>query len=417
MNKFPAVALQKEMKPGMYADGGGLYLQVTKSGAKSWIFRFMLHGKAREMGLGPLHTVTLAEARTKARDCHKQRLEGIDPIEVRRERRTKERLAAATAMTFKECADAYIKAHRAGWKNTKHAKQWSSTLAAYVYPIFGDLPVQAVDTRLVMRALEPIWNEKPETASRVRGRTEAVLDWATARGYRQGENPARWRGHLDHLFPARSKVAKGRHFPALPYAELSSFMEVLRKRGSTAARALELTILCAVRTGDVIGSDRDDKPPMRWSHVNLEDRVWTIPSTKTETEHRVPLSDAATKLLEESQKSGTGGIVFPGTRAGKPLSNMAMTKVIRDMNEDRTAQGLPRFKDPRQNGRDVTVHGFRSSFRDWAAESTGFPAEVVEMALAHTIGDKVEAAYRRGDLFRKRRQLMDAWARYCVGRA
>jgi integrase len=367
------------------------------------------------MGLGPLHTYTLAEARTKARECRKQRLEGIDPIELRKASRTKERLAAATAMTFKQCAEAYIKAHKTGWKNTKHAKQWPSTLAAYVYKIFGDLPVQAVDTGLVMKALEPIWNEKPETASRVRGRIEAVLDWATVRGYRKGENPARWRGHLDHLLPARSKVAKAQHFPALPYAELPAFMEALRKRSGTAARALELTILCAVRTGDVIGNNRDDKPPMKWAHVNLEDRVWTIPSTKTETEHRVPLSDAVIKLLGERKQTGSGGIVLPGTRVGKPLSNMAMTKGIRDINEARKAQGLPPFVDPKQNGRDVTVHGFRSSFRDWAAESTGFPAEVVEMALAHTIGDKVEAAYRRGDLFHKRRQLMDAWARYCAG--
>src|SRR5271166_5536956 len=249
--RLSAVVLPK-LKPGLHSDGGGLYLQV-KGGARTWIFRFMLHGRAREMGLGPLHTVTLAEARDKARQCRKLLLEGVDPIEARKVKQAEARLAMATAMTFQECAERYIEAHKAGWKNPKHAKQWPSTLETYVYPVLGALPVQAVDVGLVMKVLEPIWESKPETASRVRGRIETVLAWATARGYRQGENPARWRGHLDKLLPARSKVRKVEHHAALAYADMGNFVAALHQQEGVAARALEFLILTATRTGEVIG--------------------------------------------------------------------------------------------------------------------------------------------------------------------
>jgi integrase len=419
VGKLTALKVARELPAGMYADGAGLYLQVTSAGAKSWIYRFSLNGKAREMGLGSLSAISLADARLEAGKCRRLRQDGRDPIEARKAERAQRALDAAKALTFSEAAASYVAAHRAGWKNAKHAAQWESTLATYAAPVIGKLSVQAVDTDLVLKVLEPIWKTKPETAVRVRGRIEAILDWAKVRGLRQGENPARWRGHLDHLLPARSKVRKVRPHPALPYAEVGTFMADLRSRSGIAARALELVILCAARTGDIIGNDRDDKPPMQWSHVDLAQRVWTIPSTKTDTEHRVPLSDAAVALLREMKTLELGEVVFPGeaTRrkpaARPPLSNMAMTTVIRRMNEERVARKVPRYVDPKQGNRDITVHGFRSTFRDWAAERTNFPSEVVEMSLAHAVGDKVEAAYRRGDLFDKRRQLMAEWATYC----
>jgi integrase len=403
-------------KPGMHADGSGLYLQVTDNGA-SWILRYMLGGRAREMGLGPLALFGLQEARAKALDARRLRHGGIDPIEARKAARLRLRLDAAKAMTFKQCAEAFIKAHRAGWHNGKHAAQWEATLATYAEPIIGALPVPAIDTALVLKVIEPIWTTKPETASRVCGRIESILDWAKVRGYRTGENPARWRGHLDKLLPSRSKVRRVKPHPALPFAETGTFMSDLASREGIAARALSFTILCAVRTGDIIGSDREEKPPMKWSHVDFSQRVWTIPSTKTDKAHRVPLSYTAVSLLKEMKALELGDIVFPGMETGQPLSNMAMTNVIRRMNEDRTERGIPRYVDPKQGGRDITVHGFRSTFRDWAAERTNFPNEMVEMALAHTVSDKVEAAYRRGDMFEKRRRLMDAWAEFCSKRA
>jgi integrase len=395
LGKLSAVALRKIDKAGLYPDGGGLYLQVTKGGARTWVYRFMLHGRAREMGLGPLHIVGLAEAREKARECRRLRHEGIDPIEARKARQAEQRLAEATAMTFQECAERYIEAHRAGWKNPKHAKQWRSTLETYVYPVFGSLPVQAIDVGLVMKALQPIWQAKPETASRVRGRIEAVLDWAKALGYRNGENPAQWRGHLDNLLPARSKVRKVEHHPALPYTDMGEFLADLHQQDGVGARALEFLILTATRTGEVIGA--------RWEEFDLVAKMWTMPAERMKAgkEHRVPLSERALAIVEEmkAERVNNHPFVFPGGRQGRPLSNMAMLKLLGRMDRG-----------------DLTAHGFRSSFRDWAAECTHFPAEVVEMALAHTVGDKVEAAYRRGDLFQKRRDLMEAWARYCETR-
>ena len=380
-------------KPGMHCDGGGLYLQVTRDAVASWTFRFRPAGAKAEryMGLGPLHTVTLAEARQKALEQRKLLLDDLDPIEVRRARRATIRLAAAKAVTFAECAEKFIAAHQAGWRNPKHAAQWPATLAAYAYPTFGDLPVQAVDVGLIMKAVEPIWTAKPETASRVRGRIESVLDWATARGYRQGENPARWKGHLENLLPARSKVATVEHHAAVPYPEIADFMVELRQQQGVAARALEFLILTASRTGEVTDAT--------WAEVDdLEARLWTIPGSRMKAgrEHRVPLSGDATTILRAMAAVRTGQYLFPGNRGDRPLSNMAMSMLLRRM------------------GRTETVHGFRSAFSDWCAEQTNFPAEVREMALAHAVGDKVEAAYRRGDLLKKRYQLAEAWARFCA---
>ena len=389
--------------PGRYADGGGLYLQVGTTGGKSWLYRFMLAGKSREMGLGALADVSLSEARIVATEARRLVKNGIDPIDQRdsdREAaRTAAALAAARAMTFKQCADAYIEAHRAGWKNAKHATQWPNTLRDYAYPVFGKLPVQDIDLPMVLKVLEPIWNEKTETASRVRGRIECILDWATVRGYRKGDNPARWRGQLSHLLAAPSKVQKVEHHAALPYAEIGAFMAALRQRNAVAARALEFTILTAARTGEVIGAT--------WGEIDLDGATWTVPAgrMKAEREHRVPLSEPALAILREMRAAALAGSdgqepqpdapVFPSAR-GNPLSNMAMAMLLRRMERG-----------------DLTAHGFRSTFRDWAAERTAYPGEVVEMALAHTVGNKVEAAYRRGDLFDKRRRLMNDWSEFC----
>ena len=377
-------------QPGRYPDGGGLYLQVGPTGSKSWLLRYMSAGKSREMGLGPLSTVTLAEARKRAKQHKLKLLDGIDPIAEREAKRRAEKLKAALATTFDECAEAYIKAHQGGWRNAKHAEQWRSTLAVYASPVFGSLPVQAVDTAQVMKALEPIWVEKTETANRVRGRIEKVLDWAKVRGYRDGENPARWRGHLDKLLPARRKVQKVEHFAALPYAEMGEFMRALRAQEGNATLALELVILTACRTSEVVNA--------RWAEFDLEGKVWTIPGERMKSgrEHRVPLSDAAVAVLRTMQARAEGDYVFAGGKTNKPLSSMAMLVLLKRMGRG-----------------DLTVHGFRSTFRDWAAEMTNFPREVAEMALAHAVKDQTEAAYRRGDLFEKRRKLMQAWAEYC----
>jgi integrase len=407
-NRLTALKVERAKHPGMYADGGGLYLRVTPEGTRNWVFRFMLKGRARWMGIGPVALLGLQEARAKALDARRLHHEGQDPIEARKAARAQERLDAAMGMTFAQCAAAYIRAHRAGWRNAKHAAQWPTTLATYAEPIIGALPVQSVDTALVMKVLEqevrdapnepaaPFWTARSETASRLRGRIEAILDWAKVRGYREGENPARWRGHLDKLLPARSKVRKVEHHAALPHAELPAFMAALREQDGVSARALEFTILTAARTGEAIGAT--------WNEINWHDKVWIVPGArmKAGNEHRVPLCDRALTILRElepatEEERRSQRFVFAGAKAGLPLSNMAFLMLLRRMGR-----------------RDLTVHGFRSTFRDWAAERTNFPGDVVEMALAHVIGNKVEAAYRRGDLFEKRRKLMEAWATYCA---
>jgi integrase len=387
-----ARTVQTLRKPGMYLDGRGLYLRIGPAGNKSWIYRFALGGKTRDMGLGPSPDISLAEARERATAQRKLRLDGTDPIAARQAGRQRAKLSAAKSLSFKECAERYIASHQAGWKNPKHAAQWPATLSAYVYPAFGLLPVHAVDVGLVMKAIEPIWTEKPETASRVRGRIESVLDWATARGYRHGENPARWKGHLENLLPARSKVRHVEHHAALAYPEIAGFMAELRQKQGIAARALEFAILTAARTGEVIGA--------KWDEIDLDAKVWTVPGArmKAAKEHRVPLSDAALTILANMAAARQGDFVFPGGKAGRPLSNMAFLMTLRRMGRG-----------------DLTAHGFRSTFSDWCAEQTNTPSEVREMALAHVVGDKVEAAYRRGDLFEKRRQLAEAWAGFCGG--
>src|SRR5579885_113033 len=385
VNRLTAGDVQRKTAPGMYHDGRGLYLRIGPTGAKSWIYRYKAGGTERQMGLGAWPTVSLAAARERAETQRRARIDGRDPLAERRGARL------AAAMTFKQCAEAYIASHRAGWRNPKHAAQWPATLSAYAYPVFGDRPVEAVDTGLVMRAVEPIWTVKPETASRLRGRIESVLDWATARGYRQGENPARWRGHLENLLPARSKVRRVEHHAALPYGEIAAFMGELRGRDGIAARALEFAILTAARTGEVVGA--------RWDEIDIAEKVWTIPGARMKAgrEHRVPLSAPALAIVEDMAEICQSEFIFPGGKARQPLSSMALLMTLRRMGCD-----------------NLTVHGFRSTFRDWAAERTGFPADVAEMALAHTVADKVEAAYRRGDLFEKRRQLAEAWAKFCA---
>ena len=391
INRLSSRKVMTETKRGLHADGGGLYLQVSQFDTKSWLFRFTLNKKSRQMGLGPIHTVSLAEARQEAEQCRKLLREGVDPIERRRTLRGKAQAEAVKAMTFKECAERYISAHSSAWKNIKHVNQWQSTLKTYVYPIFGDLPVQEVDTGLVMKVLEPIWITKTETAGRVRGRVEAVLDWASARKYRNSENPARWKGHLDKLLPARSKIAKVKHHAALPYDDIGAFMSTLREQEGISARGLELLILTAARTGEVIKA--------RWDEIDFDKAIWTISAERMKVgkEHRVPLSDPALNVLKELKGATLNEFVLPGMRPGTSLSNMAFLQLLKRM-------GHP----------DLTAHGFRSTFRDWAAERTAYPHEVAEMALAHAVANKVEAAYRRGDLFDKRRRIMDDWAEYCA---
>lgn len=383
------MTVNKVKEKGLYPDGGNLYLQVGSTGAKSWLFRYMINGKAKAMGLGALHAVSLADAREKAADCRRLISSGIDPILARKGEQEKVRIATARGMTFEQCAIAYIEAHKASWKNEKHIWQWENTLERFAYPVFGKLPVQDIDIALVMKALEPIWKTKTETATRVRGRIESILDWATVRGYRVGDNPARWRGRLQSLLPARSKIQKVEHHPALPYADISEFMEQLKAQEGLAAQALELLILTATRTSETIHAC--------WDEFDLKEKLWVIPAEriKTAKEHRVPLSDPAVKILKKLHETKMGDYVFPSKR-GKPLSNMAMLVLLRRMEKD-----------------DITVHGFRSTFRDWCAEQTNYPREVAEAALSHAIGNQVEAAYRRGDLFEKRKQLMGAWAKYC----
>lgn len=391
IEKLTALAVARLKEPGYYGDGAGLYLQVSKTGTKSWIFRFTFGGKQREMGLGALHTITLAHARESAREHRLTIRDGKDPLEQRIADRLDAALERAKAMSFDECAAAYIGAHRGGWKNAKHAAQWESTLATYARPVIGALPVADVDTALVVKVLEPIWQSKTETASRLRGRIESILDWATVSKFRIGENPARWRGHLDNLLADPGKVTKVVHHAALPWQELGAFMVDLRRRAGAAARAVEYGILTAARSGEVRGTT--------WAEIDLDSALWIVPAErmKGNREHRVPLSREAVKLLRQLPR--TGDVVFPGMKHGSMLSDMSLTAVLRRMDRG-----------------DITMHGFRSTFRDWCSESVAnsFPREVCEHALAHSLPDKVEAAYRRGDLIEKRKVLMQVWADYCA---
>ena len=384
-------------KPGLYGDGGNLFLRVLPGGAKSWVFRYRVpapdkgEGKGRRhaIPLGPYPDISLADARDRAFEQRRLRLDGYDPATVRRNNRAaakareaEARLAEANTITFVECAEAYIAAHKAGWRTAKNAKEWAATLRTYAHPVIGELPVGVIDLPLILRILEPIWTEKPSTASRVRVRLENILDWATVRGYRTGDNPARWKGNLESLLPRKAKVAKIKPHLALPYSEIGGYMADLRQRDSLPARALEFAILTATRVSEVTGA--------KWSEFDLTARAWVIPSgrMKANREHRVPLSDRALAILEELPR--TADRVFP----------VDGVTVWRHAKKLRPELG-------------VTVHGFRSTFRDWAGDRTGFAREVIEQCLAHAAGDQTELAYRRGDALDKRRQVMDAWARFC----
>jgi integrase len=383
LHRLTAMAVTKAKARGLYSDGGGLALQVSKDGARSWVFRFMLNGRERCMGLGSLNAVSLAKARQKAASARELLADDKDPIEER----NAQRASHAPGMTFASAAGEYIEAHRSGWRSALHARQWEASLATFAEPLIGALSVQAINTDHVIAVLLPIWQDKHETASRLRGRIENILDWATARRLRSGDNPARWKGHLEYLLPGRARNIE--HHAALAYAKLPDFMAALRQQEGTTAKALELLILTAVRMGEVMGA--------RAEEIDLTAAVWTIGSgrMKAGRSHRIPLSAPSVEILKRS--GVIAGFVFPGAKRGKPISKMALPLLLERM------------------GLDCTVHGFRSTFRDWAAECTDFPGDVIEMALAHTIRSKVEAAYRRGDLFEKRRALMEAWAAFAGG--
>jgi integrase len=362
------------------------------------------------MGLGSFPATSLADARGKAAAARKLREQGLDPIEEREAEKRQAAVATAKTITFERAADTYIGSHEAGWRNPKHRQQWTNTIRTYANPIFGELGVRDIDSGLVMQVLEPIWPTKPVTAGRLRGRIERILGWAKVHGYRDGENPARWKDNLDQLLPAHGKVRKVKPQPALPYEQIGAFMAELQEQEGTAARALEFAILNASRSGEVRG--------MRWDGGELDftRNLWAVPAErmKGNREHRVPLTAPAVALLEHMRERRHSDYVFAGDVDGEPLSDMALTAVIRRMNDARKANGLPRWTDPKQGGRDVVQHGFRSCFRDWVSEETNFPDALAEAALAHRKGDRVEEAYKRGTMFEKRRLLMTLWAGYCT---
>ncbi|MBS3023289.1 tyrosine-type recombinase/integrase [Acidiphilium multivorum] len=391
--RLNALAITNANREGNLHDGGGLYLRVRADGSKSWAFRYTLAGRKHWMSLGPLRDVSLAEAREQARQLRNQVRDGYDPLAQRRER---QHLAAEqTARTFDAVAAAYIEAHKAEWKNAKHRQQWENTLATYATPIIGKRPVSEISLLDVRRVLDPIWTQKPETASRLRGRVEAVLAYATVHGWRSGDNPARWQGFLDQIYAPKTKVRAVKHHAALDYHEMPTFMAELREREAVSARCLEFAILTATRSNEARGA--------RWDEIDLDSALWLIPEQrmKAKKEHRVPLAPRAVEVLREmaERSARRDGLIFPGGAPGKPMTDVALAKAL--------AVLRPGF----------TPHGMRSSFREWAAEMTSFPREIAEVALAHINKDRTEAAYQRGDLLAKRRQLMEAWANYCAGLA
>lgn len=390
-NRLTAMEVAKLEKPGYYCDGAGLYLQVSKSGSKSWIMRYTMTGKPCEMGLGSLNAFTLAEARQRATAQRKLLTDGIDPLATKRSDLLARRMAEANVITFDKAATAFIDGNKAGWRNAKHGDQWRNTLATYASPVIGALPVNQIETSHIMRILSPIWTTKTETATRVRGRIEKVLDWAKVQGYRSGDNPALWRGHLSEALPKPSKVATEDHHAALPWSEIGAFMVALRAMQGAGARAMEIIILTATRTSEVLNA--------KWTEIDLDGKLWTIPKERMKSfkEHRVPLSDAVIAVMTKLKAGATDSeFVFAGRKAGSTLSNMVCLATLKRMERG-----------------DLTVHGFRSTFRDWVSETTSYPRDVAEMALAHAIEDKSEAAYRRGDLIEKRRALMADWAVHC----
>jgi integrase len=407
LNKLSARFVDTVKVPGVYGDGGNLYLQVQelerKSGetsiAKSWLFRFMREGRAREMGLGALHTLPLADARQRAAECRRQLLDGLDPITERDRRRMEARAAEAKLKTFRACSDEWLTDNKGAWKNAKHRQQWVNTLDTYVHPIIGHLPVSDINTDMVVKVLRPIWTKVPETARRVRMRVERVLSYATAIEARSGPNPARWRDHLQNIMP--SNRGDEEHQPALPYVQLGEFMAALRRKDSVSAKALEFAVLTCMRTSEVILAT--------WPEIDLKARSWSLSAERMKADrgHSVPLPARAVEILQSLDRSGD--FVFGN---GKPLSDQALLQLLRGMQE--TQPG--RWIDPALN-RPVVPHGFRSTFSTWAREQTAYPRDVVEMALSHAVKDKTEAAYFRGDLFNKRRRLMEEWARFAYSPA
>lgn len=390
-NKLNDRKIRSFKEPKRYSDGGNLYLVVSDAGSKSWSFMFTRLGERRELGLGGYPDLSLAEARQKAIEYRKLLSQGLDPYEQKRaEARERER-QARLKRTFEWCAREYIRHRQVEWKNPKHIAQWSSTLERYAFPVIGSLDVSEIRINHITDILDPIWAEKVETASRLRGRIENILDWAKVRGHRDGENPAAWRGNLSMVYSPKSAIRKVQHHPALPYVDIADFVADLRDRESVSAKALEFLILSAGRTGEVICAD--------CAEINRDAALWTIPASrmKSGVQHVVPLSKRALQIIEEMGRQGSSPFVFPGANRQLPMSNMAFLQLLKRMGRT-----------------DITVHGFRSSFRDWAADLTEYSNQVIEKAIAHTVGG-VEAAYRRGDLLEKRRRLMDDWADYVEG--
>ncbi|RUR34091.1 DUF4102 domain-containing protein [Vreelandella andesensis] len=377
-------------EPGKHEDGGGLRLVVSKSGAKKWVLRFTLRSKRREMGLGNFPNTGLAEARRKAENYRKMAKEGTDPIHARELEKQQQ-----STPTFTNCAARYIQSHRRSWRNAKHARQWVSTLKTYARPVIGEMPVDEIDTHHILNILSPIWSTKTETAKRVQGRIENVLDFASAHKYRDEANPARWRGHLDKLLAKPSKVQMVTHHPAMPYEQVAKFMVAAQDYSSMSSKALQLLILTATRTSEVLNAE--------WHEIDLVNATWTIPAKrmKASREHRIPLSHQALALISNLPSVKGNSFVFPGMKPGRPLSNMSLLQFMRGLGYG-----------PSGDKGNYVPHGFRSSFRDWTGEVTSYPRDVAEMALAHAIENKVEAAYRRGDLFEKRRAMMQDWADY-----
>lgn len=386
--------VERLREEGAYAVGGvpGLYLQIV-GGSRSWVYRFVsVSGSRRRMGLGPFPLIPLAKAREKAREARAMHFDGTDPIAERAAKSERVAAAQARALTFKKACEQFIASREGEWRNSKHRQQWENTLSMYAEPVLGSMDVAAIDQDHVLKVLEPIWRTKTETATRVRGRIELVLDWATARRHRQGENPARWRGHLDKLLPAPSKIRSVRHHPAVPVADVPAVVKEIAGKPGVAAQALLFQVLTALRSGEVRGA--------RWPEFDLSLRVWNVPAErmKGKRPHRVPLSEQALQLLAQLPRYERTDLLFPSQR-DTMLSDMSLTSVMRRMK----LEAVP--------------HGFRSSFRDWAAELTSYPNELAEMALAHAIDSKVEAAYRRGDMLARRLALMQDWAKYCLGEA
>jgi integrase len=396
LQRLTALVIARAKEPGYLADGEGLYLQITAAGARSWIYRFALAKRRRDMGLGPFPAVSLASARKLAADARALVKAGHDPIAAREAQRARQRLDDARGVTWDQAVEQFLADHEITWRNPKHRQQWHNTLATYASPVLGGLSVAAIDTPEVIKVLDPIWSRKSETASRVRGRIERVLDWSKVRGYRTGENPARWRGHLDHVFPARGKVRKVKHHDAVSIDAMPGVYGRLRDAEGVSPLAARFTILTAARAGETAGA--------RWSEIDRHAAVWTVPGSRMKAgkAHRVPLSREAVAILDQAAELRTraDGYIFPGQRAGKPLSIAALAKAVKGASKDK-----------------ATTHGCRSTFKDWASERSTFPSEVSEMALAHTIGDKVEAAYRRGELMKKRAAMMEQWARFVLAPA